>query len=116
MLGLTFKENVKDTRNSKVKDVIKKLQEYGVEVYAYGPMVEREEVEKRFNARYLNSLDEAKGAGMEGVILAVLHNDFKAITLEQLKEIMPQNPVLVDVKSWYLKEKPQEKGFIYYAL
>jgi len=114
ILGLTFKENVRDTRNSKVKDIIKKLQEYGCVVCAYDPLVEKEEAEGRFKVKYLASLNET--SKMDGVILAVLHHEFKAITLEQLKAMMLENPVLVDVKSHFLKQKPQESGFIYRAL
>ncbi|MCX6789506.1 MAG: nucleotide sugar dehydrogenase [Candidatus Gribaldobacteria bacterium] len=114
ILGLTFKENVRDTRNSKVRDIIKKLQEYGCDVYACDPLVEKEEAKNRFKVKYLANLSEAQN--MDGVILATLHNEFKTITLERLKIIMPEAPVLVDVKSFYLKQKPQEKGFIYQAL
>jgi len=114
ILGLTFKENVRDTRNSKVKDIIKKLQEYGCEVYGYDSLVEKDEAEGKFKVKYLANLSEAQN--MDGVILATLHHEFKAITLEQLKTMMPENPVLVDVKSHYLKQKPQDKGFIYQAL
>jgi len=114
VMGLTFKENVRDTRNSKVKDVIKKLLDYGVEVYGYDPLVEKDEAESRFKVKYLANLSQTKN--MDGVILAVLHNEFKAITLEQFKIMMPETPVLVDVKSYFLKQKPQEKGFIYYSL
>jgi len=114
ILGLTFKENVRDIRNSKVKDIIKKLQEYGCEVYGYDSLVEKDEAEGKFKVKYLANLSEAQN--MDGVILATLHHEFKAITLEQLKTMMPENPVLVDVKSHYLKQKPQDKGFIYQAL
>jgi len=114
ILGLTFKENVKDTRNSKIKDIIKKLQEYGCQIYGYDPLVEKDEAEKRFKVKYLASLNEAKN--MDGVVLAVLHDKFKSLTLEHLKILMPENPVLVDVKSHFLKQKPQERGFVYRSL
>ena len=68
----------------------------------------------KFKVKYLANLSETQN--MDGVILATLHHEFKAITLEQLKTMMPENPVLVDVKSHYLKQKPQDKGFIYQAL
>jgi len=113
VLGLTFKENVKDTRNSKVKDIIKKLKEYDIDVLGFDPLVEKEEAENKFKVRYIDNLKQEK---VDGVILAVLHNDFKNITLNDLQEIMQDAPVLVDVKSFYLKQKPQDKGFIYSAL
>ncbi len=113
ILGLTFKENVKDTRNSKVKDIIKKLQEYGCDVYGYDLLAEQEEAESKFRVKFLDNLRQVEC--LDGVILAVLHNEFKTITLERLKEMMPNNPVLVDVKSFYLKQKPQDKGFIYFT-
>lgn len=113
ILGLTFKEDVKDTRNSKVKDIIKKLKEYEIDILGFDPLVEKEEVENKFKVRYIDNISQEK---VDGVILAVLHSDFKKITLDGLKEIMPDAPVLVDVKSWFLKQKPENQGFIYSAL
>ena len=113
VLGLTFKENVKDTRNSKIKETIKKLKEQGIDVYGLDPLLSKEEIE-HFEAKELPDLETA--SQMDGVILSILHNEFRTLTLEKMKKIMSENPVLVDIKSYFLRHNPQTQGFIYKAL
>lgn len=113
IMGLTFKENVRDTRNSKVKDIIRKLKKYRVGVYGYDPLLSPEEI-RDFKIKSISSLQRMPK--MDGVILPIIHNPFFKLSLSFLKKIMKKPPVLIDVKSFYLKKKPQTKGFIYKCL
>ena len=107
ILGLAFKKNVSDTRNSRVLDVIKELKKQNADVYAYDPHVETCEGVKT------TTLDEIEK--VDCVILAVDHDEFKEITLEKLKEKM-EKPVLIDVKFFYNKAEAEKLGFIYKCL
>ena len=113
VMGLTFKENVPDVRNSKTKEVIEKLKEQGVEVFGYDPILRKEET-KGFGVK--NVSDLKKLPKMDGIILCTLHNEFKKLSLKIIKKLMGKSPVLIDVKSYFLDEKPQDQGFIYKCL
>ena len=75
ILGLTFKKNVKDTRNSPVKDLIRFLKENVMKVVAYDPLLEKDSAEKEFNVDCLEKLDEAKN--MDCIIVATDHDVFR---------------------------------------
>lgn len=103
VMGLTFKENIRDTRNSKIGDTIKKLKSYGVRLLAHDPNLYQDEVEK-FGVEYVADL--SKMGKVDGIILATLHRQFKDIKLEELIQYYNSNGngkgVLMDVKSWFL--------------
>lgn len=101
VMGLTFKEDIRDTRNSKIGDTIKKLKSYGVSVLAHDPNLYQAEVEK-FGVEHVPDLSGM--AKVDGVILSTLHREFKNITLEQVIKYYNDNGkgVLVDLKSWFL--------------
>ncbi|OGL65681.1 hypothetical protein A3B21_00425 [Candidatus Uhrbacteria bacterium RIFCSPLOWO2_01_FULL_47_24] len=115
VLGLTFKENIRDTRNSKIGDTIRKLKSYGVSVLAHDPNLYQEEVEK-FGVEYVADLS-AMGK-VDGIILATLHRQFKDMPLNDLVNHYSGNArgVLVDVKSHYLKELKAHNNIIYKCL
>lgn len=106
VMGLTFKENVKDLRNSKIKTTIKKLQEYGVEVSGYDPLLVAEDVEKEFAIKLVTELQ----AGYDGVILAASHRQFED-KQDEVVALM-QKPVIFDVKNLYPSLRGR-KGVIY---
>jgi len=114
LMGLTFKEDVRDARNSRAKDLIDELRSYNANVVAIEPHLSDEETEKFFdikNHRFedLNSID--------CVIIINKHKLFKVISLDNLKTIMnTKMPVLVDIKNMYKPEEAKAKGFIYLAL
>jgi UDP-N-acetyl-D-galactosamine dehydrogenase len=112
LLGLTFKENVKDARNSKAKDIIKYLKEYDIDVVSWDPLLSDDIVEKVFGVKNIKFKDNGK---IDAVILITQHDEFKKISLEDLKEAM-DNPVLIDVKSFFDGEKAKGMGFIYKSL
>ncbi len=96
VLGMTFKEDCKDIRNSKVIDVIRELQQYGVQCFVHDPQADPEETMHEYGIR-LSSWDELPAA--DALILAVAHKSFLEIpTAAYLRKIVPQG-CLVQVKS-----------------
>lgn len=106
ILGIAFKENVSDIRNTKVIDIIKKLNEFKINTTIVDPLVDKHEV---FN-EYGISMGEVCDAGaVDGIVLAVPHNKFKNIDLREIKEkYCNKKCIFVDVKgvlnSNYVKE------------
>ena len=98
VLGLTFKENVPDLRNSKVPDIIRELHEYGVQVLVHDPIAEEEEAMGEYGI-HLVGWDQLKD--LDGVIVAVAHKRFCDLSLQELlRPLRSRNQgVLIDVKS-----------------
>lgn len=90
VLGITFKENCPDIRNSRVIDVIEELQEFGCNIDIYDPWADTKEVEHEYNLKLIKELNIAK---YEAIVLAVAHNEFK-----QLKLKINEN-IVFDIKS-----------------
>ncbi|MEZ0322721.1 MAG: UDP binding domain-containing protein [Hydrogenothermaceae bacterium] len=115
ILGLTFKENISDIRNTKVIDIYKELKEYGVEVFINDPFAYPEEVKHEYNIDLLTDIESQKP--YDAVIVAVKHRPFiEEMDFKKYKGIMNTNPVLIDVKGIYNKEKAEKEGFIYWRL
>ena len=97
VLGLTFKENVPDLRNSKVPDIINELQEYGVTVLVHDPMAEHEEAVSEYG---IHLADWSQLKDLDGLIVAVAHRQYSEMDLvDLLKPLRRLNEgVLVDVK------------------
>lgn len=100
VLGITFKENCPDIRNSRVIDIIKELQSYHVEVDVYDPWASKEEVKHEYGLDLIGS-DDALQTNYDAVILAVAHNAFLKLDMKNLKS---PTSVLFDVKSLLPKE------------
>ena len=111
IMGLTYKENVPDTRESPVKEMVKELKEFGVDVYGYDPLLSKEEIEA-FGMKSSANLD----VKMDCVIVAVAHDEFKQMKLEDLTGMMNDKPVLVDVRGVFNGEEAKRKGFYYRGL
>lgn len=90
VLGITFKENCPDIRNSRVIDVIEELQEFGCNIDVYDPWADTKEVEHEYNLKLIKELNTAK---YEAIVLAVAHNEFKELKLKT------DNNVVFDIKS-----------------
>jgi len=93
VLGITFKENCPDIRNTKVVDIVHELRQYGVEVDIYDPWANPHEVTHEYG---LESLSELNGNHYEAIILAVAHNQFKELNLQDL--VSNDHSVIYDVK------------------
>ena len=102
ILGLTFKENCPDTRNSKVDDIIKQLNTYGIEPIVVDPWASERDAMREYGVQ-LKKMEEAKDA--DCVIVAVAHNEFRAMGLDEIKKLFKEFPddekVLIDVKGLY---------------
>ncbi|WP_396146683.1 nucleotide sugar dehydrogenase [Flavobacterium sp.] len=92
MLGITFKENCPDVRNTKIVDVIKSLQDYGITVSVYDPWANPSEVKHEYGLETTETLPTDK---YDTIVLGVAHNEFLNIDLEQFKN---PNSVVYDVK------------------
>ena len=91
ILGITFKENCPDIRNSRVIDVIKELQEFGCNIDIYDPWANKEEVKREYNFKLQNNVETLK---YDAIVLAVAHNEFKTLDLRSI-----DNSVVFDIKS-----------------
>jgi len=110
-MGLTYKENVPDTRESPVREMVKELKEFGVNVYGYDPLLSKEEIE----AFAMKALDDFNVI-MDCVIMAVAHDEFKKMELDDIKKFMNDKPVLVDVRGMFDEEEARRKGIYYRSL
>ncbi|MBY0145913.1 nucleotide sugar dehydrogenase [Neobacillus niacini] len=140
IFGVTFKENCPDVRNSKVVDVIKELEEYGIEVKVVDPLADRDDLwhEYRINPSEIHDIKD-----VDAVIFSVPHDEFKTITLEDVKgmyrssgqkyipfEAMNEvaasseintvlenkNHVLMDIKGVFNRTEAESAGFLYWRL
>jgi len=112
ILGLTYKENVADTRETPVKGIIKGLQEYGVDIFGYDPLLD--DITKEFGIKISGILE--KSHKHDAVIIAVPHEQFRSITLTELKESMSDYPILIDVQQFFNPAKAEHEGFYYRTL
>ncbi|MEZ8582878.1 Vi polysaccharide biosynthesis UDP-N-acetylglucosamine C-6 dehydrogenase TviB [Vibrio splendidus] len=95
IMGLTFKENCPDIRNTKVVDIITELQEYNVNVDIYDPWINADEAKKEYGIEVLTK----KPAGQyDGMIMAVAHDQFKAMSEDELKSLTKPESVIYDLK------------------
>jgi UDP-N-acetyl-D-galactosamine dehydrogenase len=116
VLGLTFKENCPDIRNSKVPDIISELREFGVDVTVHDPRATARDAEEHYGLK-LKTWDEVRAQKYELIILAVAHNEFRALDVEQLQGLAGTNPVMIDVKAFFPPSAFGSKsGFRYWRL
>ena len=117
ILGLTFKENCPDTRNSKVDDIIKHLNQYGIEPVVVDPWANERDAMHEYGVT-LTNLEDVSGA--DCVIVAVAHNEFKALDLSKIKTLFKAAPdadkVLIDVKGLYSIEDLKVSGMKWWRL
>jgi UDP-N-acetyl-D-galactosamine dehydrogenase len=104
VLGLTFKENVPDLRNSKVPEIIQELREYGVQVSVHDPIAEPEEAVAEYGI-HLQQWNDLKN--VDGLVIAVAHRTYTEMGLQELLEPLrnQQDGVVIDVKSLLDQEK-----------
>lgn len=144
IFGITFKENCPDVRNTKVVDVIRELEEYGVQVKVVDPIADRNEVWNEYRIRLCDK-DEIKE--LDAIIFAVPHDEFKTIDLADLKmmyrsskitdvtvakevvatteievnddeqdDYVLDDYVLIDVKGMFNRKEAEQMGFLYWRL
>ncbi len=114
IMGATFKENVPDLRNSKVFELIRELQDFGIKVYVFDPTVK----ELGFEEREINFIEDlSSNSPYDCIVLAVKHKVFlDNYNLQIYKNLMNQPYVLIDIKNIYDKKEAESQGFIYWSL
>ena len=117
IMGVTFKENCPDCRNSKVEDIVTRLKEYGIAPLVYDPMAEYDEVKREYGIELIGK-EEIKDA--DELIFAVSHNELKSLTLEEIDSFFKAMPndekIIIDVKSMLDKKAIKNKGYRYWCL
>nr|WP_300005697.1 nucleotide sugar dehydrogenase [Tissierella sp.] len=117
ILGLTFKENCPDSRNSKVVDIVEALKEYNIEPVIVDDRADPADVRAEYGLE-LTPLKDVKD--IDCLVLAVAHDEFKEMGMEKMEGLFGDFPngerVVIDVKSILDKEKFEEKGYSYWRL
>ena len=114
VLGVAFKENVRDARNTRVAELVQELQNYGANVAVYDPLIDEDEL------RHLQLTSASNPFGTkqryDAIVLAVAHRDFREKPIHEYLQLLQGNPgVLVDVKG-ILREAAREAGVLYWSL
>lgn len=138
IMGITFKENCPDVRNSKVIDIIKELGEYGIEVMVVDPIADAVEVREQYSIR-LSKMQDLRS--LDAIVFAVAHDEFKTIKLEDLKNLYNDNEeqnidafeeiavaremedndynmkhVLIDIKGIFSRKEAEKLNYLYWRL
>ncbi len=109
VMGITFKENCPDIRNSKVADLVRELKIWGVKVVVTDPWASAEEVNHEYGVQ-LGAIDESNK--VDSLVVAVGHNEFRAMAPDQLKRLCKSDkPVLADIKALYDRHEAANAGF-----
>jgi UDP-N-acetyl-D-galactosamine dehydrogenase len=115
ILGITFKENVPDARNSKVVDLIRELEEFGIKVTVYDPVANPDEVERYYGIKLSESFEKEKP--FDAVVFAVKHDRFREIPKRKVLELLSKPGVVVDIKGFLDREFfRNQEGVIYWRL
>ena len=115
ILGFTFKENCPDTRNTKVIDIVKELEEYGIHALVSDPEAEAEEVYREYG---IHMVDMSEVKDMDAVILAVAHTAFTKLTERDFKQMfsVDSKKVLLDIKGLLNRKEYENVGYLYWRL
>jgi UDP-N-acetyl-D-galactosamine dehydrogenase len=116
LLGLTFKEDVGDIRNTKVVDIVSELNDYQVETCIYDPFADPEEVKHEYGLDVLPTLEIAPK--VDAVILAVPHKKFAELSLEKLADFCKKGypAIVIDVKGFFEPAAAESLGIRYWRL
>lgn len=113
ILGVTFKENVNDIRNSKVIDIIKELEKRNIKVYVEDPYANFEEVSKEYNIKINQNENNEK---VDLLVFAVAHNQYKNMKANEILEYLNENRIVFDIKNILDKESLISLGIDYWRL
>lgn len=115
ILGLTFKENVPDLRNTKVMDIVTELRDYGIEVLVHDPLADPAEARKYYDIELHREI--AAIEGVDAVVLAVLHRPYLEMGLDRIAALCRNGtPILIDVKAAFDPNEAGTKGIRYWRL
>lgn len=115
IFGLTFKENVPDLRNTKVIDIVRELEDFGLEVRVHDPLASKEEAKQEYGIT-LSSLEEMHN--LDGIILAVNHAAYQDLGAKELVDRLKdkEKGVIIDVKGKFAKDDFKEYKLTYWRL
>ena len=111
IMGLTYKEDVADIRESPVEQMVEELKEFETKVFGYDPLLP-ERVIEHFGAIPLQHLDQP----MDAVIISVAHEQFRSLSFDEIARIMPDRPVIVDVRGFIDQDEARRRGIDYRRL
>ena len=106
IMGLTFKENCPDLRNTRVVDIIKELQTYGVNIHVYDPWVDPDEAFEEYGIKPLATLEEGR---FDAILLAVAHEQFKQMDIKQIRALGKPDSVVYDLKYLFPADQTDER-------
>ncbi len=106
IMGLTFKENCPDLRNTRVVDIIKELETYGVNIHVYDPWVDPEEAVAEYGINPIATLEDGK---FDAIVLAVSHEQFKQMDIKQVRALGKPDSVIYDLKYLFPAELTDER-------
>lgn len=113
IMGITFKENVPDIRNSKIADIIFELKEYGIDAYVTDPIANNNEVEREYGIRLIEEMSRS----FDAIVVAVNHEEYKRISLNDIRKKLSRNRnTLIDLKGLFNKIEAVEHQFKYWRL
>lgn len=118
ILGLTFKENCPDTRNSKVIDIIKRLEEYGIKPIIVDPQADKEDAKKHYD---IDLIDLKDIKDVDCIVFAVAHDEFRKMTWEDIdflfkKDYINNEKIIIDVKGILDKVELEKRNYTYWRL
>ncbi len=113
VLGVTFKENVADLRNSRAEELVDELSQHGVEVVLADPCADPDEVRATYG---IGLTPTPQLRNLDGIVAAVRHRQFEALDIRKLRELCRYSPVLVDVRGLYSSGEAIAGGFRYWRL
>ncbi len=114
ILGITFKENVPDLRNTKVVDIVKELMDYGIEISVHDPLADLEEA-KQYYGIDLKPLEDL--SGVDAVIIAVKHNAYLQMGLSEISRLCTNHKaVVIDIKGAFSPEEAEKSDILYWRL
>lgn len=114
VLGFTFKENCRDTRNTKVFDIVNELREYGIEPYIFDPWADADEARRLYGVEFT---DTGSVRNMDAVIFAVAHREFAEMSIKEVGAFFGDGRrVLIDVKGIFSRSEYEAAGYLYWRL
>jgi UDP-N-acetyl-D-galactosamine dehydrogenase len=114
ILGLTFKENIPDLRNTRVIDIVRELTDYGIEVMVHDPFANPGEAREYYG---LELQPLGKIADVHAVIVTVAHDPYRAMGLKKVVELCTDGaPVVLDIKGIFNAKEAEQLGAMYWRL
>jgi UDP-N-acetyl-D-glucosamine/UDP-N-acetyl-D-galactosamine dehydrogenase len=111
VMGITFKENVADIRNSKVVELVREMMQYSINVHVTDPYASPNEVAHEYTLTLVDRISD----GYDAIVVAVGHREYQNLNLDYFKSIANGNPILMDIKGLYPRPAPEE-GVLYWRL